>query len=70
MMSVEEAVLRLVNIETELNKSCEYEKEIETFDAGISYSDETNIVHKAAVILKNRVIKATHPSITSYFSPE
>ena len=43
MMSVEEAVLRLVNIETELNKCCEYEKEIETFDAGISYSDETSI---------------------------
>ena len=70
MMSVEEAVLRLVNIETELNKSCEYEKEIETFDEGISYSDEICIVHKAAVILRNRVVNATHPSNKSYFSPE
>ena len=67
MMSVEEAVLRLVNIETELSKSCEYEEVIETFDEGISYSDETSIVHKAAVILRNRVVNATHPL---YFSPE
>ena len=70
MMSVEEAVLRLVNIQTELNKSCEYQNEMESFDEGISYSDETSIVHKAAIILRNRVVNAAQTSNKSYFSVE
>ena len=52
-LSVEEAVLRLVNIETELDKSYEYENKSEPYIEGISYSDEASIVHKAAVIFKD-----------------
>ena len=70
MMSVEEAVLRLVYIQTELNMSCEYQNEMESFDEGISYSDETSIVYKAAIILRNRAVSAAQPSNKSNFSSE
>ena len=69
-LSIEEAVRRTASIEAELKYSYEYVNDASSDDESLVFSDETSIVHKAAIILRNMVLKPNKSHDKDYFSAD
>ena len=68
-LSVEEAVKRAVTIETALNDSYEFDNFLD--DDNFESKDDVSIVHKAAIILRNRILESTLQSTDKeYYASE